>query len=614
MSVWAQKAGMNEHNRESPVENAPTGQKEGFFHDPGLWRKFPVFIRIAIGTLSFCMLIRELGWPISGEQTIQHERLTWLLIAIALLTEAWQAHIDRKRKPHRYYYAVILAVVLGIFRFSFELLFSSNAFEGHFPEKLTTIAGLVLVQASLVGPLVVYLLGLTRSNVLQAARPGSLFIIGFILTILAGTLLLKLPNATKEGISWADALFTSTSAVCVTGLIVVDTEHDLTTLGQYVVLLLIQIGGLSIVTLTYFLSLILGQGITLRDRHRLRKLFSEQNTGELTSFITRVVIITAIIELTGTILIHLTWHNNPVRPDHSLSDALFHSVSAFCNAGFSTFSEGLASPQVAYNRPLQVVVMMLIIAGGIGFVVLQELMRYVSGFAPKLYRHVKRLPQKRLELHVWLALSVTFLLLPAGFLCLWLLTDDSGQSLSGRIWAAAFNSVTARTAGFNINDFSQYEFSSVIILCILMFIGGCPGGTAGGVKTTTFAVAIGELMRLIRGRSSLHLLGRRIPRDTVERCQATVVVSVIFIVGSAFLLSATNPGLNPVDIVFECVSAFSTVGLSRGITADLNPAGKLIIIMNMFAGRIGILLLVTTLAGSPRKRHYELPEGQLPLN
>ncbi len=590
-------------------EMARTGSHSGYYR---LFIRIPVLIRVAIGMLSFGMLIREIGWPISAEQTVENERLTWLLIAIAILTEAWQAHIDRKRKSRQYYFAVVLAVVLGAARFSFEVLFSSDAFVGHFPEKLTTIAGLVIVQASLIGPLVVYILGLTRSNVLQAARPGSLFVVGFIVAILAGTLLLKLPNATTDGISWTDALFTSTSAVCVTGLIVVDTEHDLTTLGHYVVLILIQIGGLSIVTLTYFLSLILGQGITLRDRHRLRKLFSEQNTGELTSFITRVVIMTAIIELTGTILIYLTWHNNPVRPGYSFSDALFHSVSAFCNAGFSTFSEGLASPGVVDNRPLQAVVMALIISGGIGFVVLQEVLKHLSGALPKLFSPSIRRPGKRLELHVRLALSVTFLLLLGGFI--WLFMMDSHHSVSERIWTAAFNSVTARTAGFNINDFSKYEFPSVIILCVLMFIGGCPGGTAGGVKTTTFAVATGELVRLVRGRNSLHLLDRRIPRETVERCQATVVLSVFFIVGSTFLLSAMNPGLDPVDVVFECVSGFSTVGLSRGITADLNPAGKMIIILNMFAGRIGILLLVTTLAGPPQKRHYELPEGQLPLN
>jgi trk system potassium uptake protein TrkH len=204
-------------------------------------------------------------------------------------------------------------------------------------------------------------------------------------------------------------------------------------------------------------------------------------------------------------------------------------------------------------------------------------------------------------------------MLLVGGAALFLVSDGGGFS-GDRLWEATFNSVTARTAGFNITDFGAYGFASVVLFCFLMFVGGSPGGTAGGVKTTTFAVAVGELIRLIRGHASLHLRDRRIPRDLVERCTATVVMSLIWVTVSIFAVSWSHPNLDPVDVTFECFSAFGTVGLSRGITADLNAFGQIVIIANMFAGRVGLLTLVLTLAGRPRPRHYELPEGRLPLN
>ncbi|MCB1232163.1 MAG: hypothetical protein KDN19_17990, partial [Verrucomicrobiae bacterium] len=318
--------------------------------------------------------------------------------------------------------------------------------------------------------------------------------------------------------------------------------------------------------------------------------------------------------------IESSWASQPARPDRAIFDAVFHSVSAFCNAGFSTFSDGLADPALAKNRLLQVTVMCLIVIGGIGFAVLHDLAPFVARAMARLLRFFfgrsrwlsRVYRQQRVRIHTPLALQTTAFLLIGGAVMFYF-AEGWGFSID-RIWEAVFNSVTARTAGFNITNFGDYGLAAVVLMCFLMFIGGSPGGTAGGVKTTTFAVAVGELIRLIRGHKSLQIKDRRIPKAIVERCTATIVLSLLWVSASIFLISWSNPELDPVDIIFECFSAFGTVGLSRGITADLDAFSKLVIILSMFAGRVGLLTLVLTIAGASVPRRYELPDGHLPLN
>lgn len=576
-------------------------------------------LQAVTGLAAFVLLVWELGWPISLVDTVWFEWTTWGLVVVALIAEAGLA--AREQRLSKVKKAIILTALLLLAAGRFGLERPLRDWLGDLVSPRTAaLLALVVVQLTLIVPVGLRLLRVTRAGFLQHVRPGTLFVATFAMAIIGGMLMLKTPNATTEGISWIDALFTSTSAVCVTGLAVVDTEHAFTPQGQVILLLLIQAGGLGIMTLTYFMALVVGQGISLRDRARLSELFSDDNLGAMGALVGKVVLITLLIEAAGAVLLQMTWVADPPREGRLLWDSVFHSVSAFCNAGFSTFSSGLADPATVSNRPAQVVIMVLIVAGGIGFAVINDLPRlFLHGaisilkrLLPRSRRIARWSLRYRVRLHVRLVLVVTFWLLVFGAVGFFF--TEGWTWSTDRAWEAVFNSVTARTAGFNISDFSTYGFATVVVVCALMFIGGSPGGTAGGVKTTTFAIALGELWRLVRGHESLHMHRRRIAKDVVERSTATIVLSGIWVTISILLVSWGNPEADPSDVVFECFSAFATVGLSRGLTMELAPFSKAVLIASMFAGRVGLLTLVFTLAGQAATRRYELPDARLPLN
>ncbi len=572
-----------------------------------------------IGAIALGLLVWELGWPVDEVRSLRSEYVTWVLVVLALLAEAGLVLRDPKQSRLKRNFVIGALILLAGGRFGLERPLRDWLGDLIHP-RTAALTALVIVQMTLIIPVGLRMLRLTRARFLQQAKPGTLFVASFLFVIVSGTLMLKTPNATTAGISWLDAAFTSTSAVCVTGLIVVDTETAFTPQGQLAILMLIQIGGLGMMTLTYFMVLMVGQGITLRDRAHLGELFSDENLGSMGSFVGKIVILTLAIETIGAIGIYQSWAAKPPREGTLVWDAVFHSISAFCNAGFSTFSAGLADPATATNRPSQVIVMLLIIVGGLGFAVVNDLprltMHLVTGPLRLAFPHSRRLARWQIShpvrLQTRLALKTTAVLLVAGTAGFFF-TERWGYS-STRFWEGLFNSVTARTAGFNITDFGTYNFASIVLMCTLMFIGGSPGGTAGGVKTTTFAIALGELGRLIRGHTSLHIGNRRIARDVVERSTATVVLSVIWVTLAILLVSRANPELDAVNVTFECFSAFGTVGLSRSMTDDLAPVSKWVIIATMFAGRVGILTLVLTMVGNSRPRRYELPDARLPLN
>lgn len=474
---------------------------------------------------------------------------------------------------------------------------------------------LAISQLTLVGDTLLRFVRLTSERRFRRLPPAVLVVGTFVLAILIGAGLLMTPRATTDGIGWLDALFTSTSAVCVTGLATLDTPTDFTFTGQAIILVLIQIGGLGVMTLAYFLTLMSGQGIGLRDRALLGEILSESNIHQVGRVVSRIVGITLLAEGAGAFLLYLCW-----RGEGSLEDpfwqALFHSISAFCNAGFSTLSGGLMNPVAVDDHAAQTVVMLLIILGGLGFVVSGQIHRVV--IAPLRKNRLNpwkrtRGAAERVPVHVRLVLITTAALLIGGGVGFWVL--DVGQPApAGRAWTAAFNSVTARTAGFNVSDMAALPASGVVLMCFLMIVGGSPGGTAGGVRTTTFALSLLELQRLVRGRADVQFAGRRIPRSVLDRCHVTLFLSLLWILVSTLLIAAAEPALRFDDVLFECVSAFATVGLSRGITADLGPFSQFVIILSMLIGRIGILTFAFTLAGAPRPHHYRYPEARLPLN
>ena len=444
--------------------------------------------------------------------------------------------------------------------------------------------------------------------------PAMQFVASLGVVILAGTGLLLLPNSTYPGItlSFTDALFTSTSAVCVTGLNAVDFAHTFTPLGEMFTLALIQIGGFGIMTFAYFVAMVAGQGFSLRDRVLLTDLLDEGNLGAVVSFITTIVVSTLFIELCGAVLLYFSWEGKDINlmGEPLWWHSLFHSVSAFCNAGFSTFPMNLMEPGIRLCYSGQAVIMALIVCGGLGFGIYKEInSRLANRFFSKHRRlHMQWTPYFKL------VMISTGILLAGGALAIFAVSSPhAAEPLGEHLWICLFDSVTARTAGFNISDYGRYLPAASLIMCGLMMVGGSPGGTAGGMRTTTCAIAGAEILRILRGRDHVEFFRRRIDQRTVARCVITVVVSCAWIGCFTVLICALEPSMSSLDIFFENCSAFATVGVSRGITPDLSGPSKYLLIVNMLSGRVGLFAFLIALAGTPTPRHYRYPSVKIPL-
>lgn len=446
--------------------------------------------------------------------------------------------------------------------------------------------------------------------------PQSLLVWGFAALILLGALLLLLPVSHLGGrVGPLEALFTSTSAVCVTGLVVVDTAKDFTVFGQVVILILIQAGGLGVMTFAALLFRILGRRMSLSTQAALHDSFFQRDTAsEFAVLFRRILAMVAGLEAAGALIIFLSLLRTETVGWAAYS-AVFHSVSAFCNAGFSIYSKNLV--EVRDNPILLATIMVLIVAGGLGHVVLRELwerlVRQVGG-----RRRSPGLPNQgandRLSYHARVVLLFTTLLVVGGTVSIVLfgLTGDE-PTVGGRVWHALFQSVTARTAGFNSVNVAALPVASLVLLSVLMFVGGSPAGCAGGVKTTSLAVYFAQLRALLGRNSEPKLLGRSISSDTIQRVGRVFVLAATWNLLGIILLSATEAGplgVNLEHVVFEQMSAFGTVGLSADVTPQLSVFGKLWIIATMFVGRLGPLTLATWVASGrvPRVRH---PEGRL---
>jgi trk system potassium uptake protein len=440
----------------------------------------------------------------------------------------------------------------------------------------------------------------------QRLTAPQIFVGSFLVLIGAGTIGLRtLPGLyTGEGLGWLDALFTATSAVCVTGLIVVDTATYFTPAGQAFLLLLIQLGGLGIIAFTTVIIAALGRRLSLRHRKlagNSAEIIPELDYGRLTR---DIVLFTLALEALGAVLLYILW-----VPRFGVSGAawpaVFHAISAFCNAGFSTFSDSLTGFQEA---PWTLgVIMALIVVGGIGFLVLEEL--YMRARRELTGRRI------RLSLHSRLVLATTAILIVVPWLLFtafeWRITfahlDDGARVLNG-----LFMSVTARTGGFNTVDYGDAAVNSNFLTMLLMFVGGSPGSTAGGMKTTTVALVGLLAWARLRGRTDVRLWDRSIREESVQRAVGLIVMGVGLIIAAILVYSTTELGrVGAPDVAggflafaFEAVSAINTVGLSMGVTADLTASGKALTILLMFLGRVGPITFAAALAlaASPRRR------------
>ncbi len=430
-----------------------------------------------------------------------------------------------------------------------------------------------------------------------------LVLLSFASAIGIGTLLLLLPRATATGHPMAliDALFTATSATCVTGLIVVDTGSYFSHFGQAIILFLIQLGGIGIMSLVAFSAAVMGRGIGVRQRAVLRDILSSDFIGEVTPLIRNIILITLSFEVIGVLVLSKIWARDFASPLVTFYYAVFHSVSAFCNAGFSLFDDSLMRFS---GRPDVVLTFaVLIILGGLGFMV-------VSNLASAAYRRIRGdRVGGRLTLHTKTVLAMSVSLLVVGAVIVFLLEggrSEVGSSQHQRLLTAFFTSVTARTAGFSTVSVGSLTAPTALIIILLMFIGASPGGTGGGTKTSTIAVLLATIRSILRGRPNVEIFKRTIPTDIVNKAICVVLLSLGLIFVSSIAISALEH--EPLtEVLFECVSAFGTVGLSRGLTQHLTAPSKLVIITTMFFGRIGPLTLGLAIGQRSRETAYAYP-------
>lgn len=435
-------------------------------------------------------------------------------------------------------------------------------------------------------------------------RSGRLLALSYMLTIAAGTLLLMLPWSVEgEALSLVDALFTSSSAVCVTGLTVVDTGTTFSVFGKIILLALIQVGGLGIMTFTVLMFLTAGRLPALRDRWVIENMYSGQGQVQLLSLIRTIFLFTLFAEILGATCLFAGWLSEGFAPGEALWYGVFHSVSAFCNAGFAFFPDSME--RFVGNWYINLSICGLIVSGGLGFAVMYE-----------LFGRFRVRSARRLSLHTRLVLVTTVFLIAAGAAAFLLLeANNTLTTLSApeRFMAGLFQSVTARTAGFNTIGMAGLSNGMLLVLIVLMFIGASPGSCGGGVRTTSLALLVAFFGNRVRGNRNINIWGRTVPEDTINKVVLVILLGVLAVVGVTLLLLVSQSEVvsHPLQrdlflsYLFEAVSALGTVGLSLGVTPTLDHTGKILIVLLMFIGRVGLPTLAYGLLRRERKVSIE---------
>lgn len=421
--------------------------------------------------------------------------------------------------------------------------------------------------------------------------PARILVLGFAGTILMGTALLMLPVASKDGqpLRFLDALFTATSAVCVTGLIVVDTGTHFTRFGHGVIITLIQVGGLGIMTFSTLFAMILGKKIGLKERILIRESFNRPDLAGVVLLIRNVVLVTLIFEGVGGVLLTLGFMRQfPLG--QAVAFGFFHAVSAFCNAGFDLFGQvyGPYTSLTHYASDWLVssVIGGLIVCGGLGFPVLKELLKYTQ--------------TRKLSLHTKVVTKVSVFLIIVGALLILSIEINNpktigGLNFSGKILSAIFQSITTRSAGYNSLPIDQLKPATWFLMMILMFIGASPSSTGAGVKTTTFVVLLATVITTIKGKEDVEMFERRIPQDLVYKSLTLITIALGWVSSVTLVLSLIEP-YEFFHLFFEVMSGFGTVGLTIGITPHLTDLSRMLLMLTMFIGRVGVLTVAVALA------------------
>ncbi|OAM88460.1 ATPase [Termitidicoccus mucosus] len=575
-----------------------------------------LLVLCSLGALGLFVLVA--GWPLGPDAERQVRLATRAVLGVFVAQEIIRMWLQRHRLAYlktRKIEAALVVLILAEVSLGPQVhAWIRTVLPDASPGSLTLFL-LACSQLTLLALIAVR--ALRRNRLLAALRlsPGMLFILSFALVIACGTLMLKTPNATVHGIGWLDAFFTATSSVCVTGLGVIDVSSDLTRHGQWIILGLVQVGGLGMMTLTYFFAYFLTGGVSLRNRIALQNLLNEDSLGQIGTVLGVIVGFTLAVELAGAAAIHsLLAETGGLPSGEAVFFSLFHSVSAFCNAGVSILPGNLADPAMHGRTGVIAVIMALIVTGGIGFPV-------VKNFWQVFIAQLRRLAGLRVAIPPRLTTNSRVVLVTSGVLvvggaALIYLTEfvfaDGRPATNMSPWfTALFQSVATRSAGFNVTPTELLTPATSILMMALMFVGGSPSSTAGGIKTSTLAVAVLALRRVVLGRPEIEAFGRRIPNETADRALAVMLLALGFFVLIATTLCMLHPELPPLDLVFEAIGAVSTAGLARGVTGELGPAAKLVMIAGMFIGRVGVLMFLLSFIPRRERAGYRYPEATI---
>ncbi|HHY20036.1 MAG TPA: Trk family potassium uptake protein [Firmicutes bacterium] len=432
-------------------------------------------------------------------------------------------------------------------------------------------------------------------------HPAQVLAVGYLVVILVGTILLHLPIATNNpgSLPWLDCLFTATSATAVTGLIVVNTSSAFTSFGQVVIMLLIQFGGLGLMTMSTLLALVIGRRIGLQERVVMQKELGQFQLSGLVKVVKRVLLITAIIEGLGVVILFLRWQPL-LGAKKALYYAVFHSVSAFCNAGFDLFGNSMQN--FSQDFITLFTISSLLILGGLGFGVVTDLFHL-----PK---------NKRLTFHSRMVLRVSLILLVLGWAFVFFTEYSNPETLGelsfgGKVLSAYFTSATTRTAGFESLPTGSLRTPTLFFAIVLMFIGASPASTGGGIKTTTFGVVVVTVFSIIRGKGETEVFQRRVAKETIIDALCIITLAMMLVFLDTIVLSFLETDKEFLDLFFETVSAFGTVGLSTGITPDLSTISKIMLILTMYAGRVGPMTVLVALSKKRKTQNFRYPEEKI---
>ena len=567
------------------------------------------------------------------------------IVGVALVTYGYGFDLHEEEKMEQIFLAIDLVFVIFVLGFVIRLLYAFRriTFVKERPFELFLVCFIIINACSnyLFGNLILeqvfetlgfndynsfyfgfvsfFMVLIVGYDTIKASRkisslrlkPATTFILSFLLLISLGTGFLMLPSMTAEkgSLSFLDALFTSTSASCVTGLIVVDTATCFTVKGQTIIMILIQLGGLGIVSFATFFAAFLRQGVSIKQQLMVQNYLHDESLFSSKGTLKKIVNITLILELFTFIAIYFTWGEATFESTaQKIFFTAFHTISSFCNAGFSLYSSNLADSVVRSSYILHIVIAISIILGGVGFTVIDDL------FNPAKLRTRLRNPWREWRISTKIAVFTSVVLLFLGTVSFLILEKNHAlydQNIAESLITSFFQSASARTAGFNTIDIGELRQPTLIVIIFLMFIGASSGSMGGGVKTSTFYLIIASVAATLRGQQRIEIGQRSIPKGLLFKALSIFFFAASLNLIGIFILSITEPQIALVDLAFEEISAFGTVGYSTGITASLSLESRIVIIISMFLGRVGTLTFAIALSNRTTTSRYKYPRAHL---